>query len=136
MSDEHHVEIGSLLARADASLRAAELLCTEKLYDDCASRAYYAAFYGASALILSRALKYRKHGQVLGAVHRDFVKPGLLASAHGKNLNWLFELRAVGDYGEIRHVESQDAREAIHVALSFLKEVRRLCIGKLSDPPC
>lgn len=27
-----------------------------------------------------------------------------LDKLHGKNLNWLFELRGIGDYGDTRHV--------------------------------
>jgi len=43
----------ALLAAAAAKLRAADLLIAERLPDDAASRAYYAAFHAVSALHLA-----------------------------------------------------------------------------------
>ena len=50
MSEGPGKEIQSLLERAEDSLRAVQLMHREKLYDICASRAYYAAFFGAEQL--------------------------------------------------------------------------------------
>jgi hypothetical protein len=36
-----------------------------------------------------------------------------LSKEQGKNLNWLFELRSVGDYGGIAHVSRQQVEQAI-----------------------
>lgn len=42
------------------------------------------------------------------------------------NLNWLFELRSVGDYGVSLHVGLDDARRAVGVAEDFFKSVKNL----------
>lgn len=116
MSREGTSEVEANLARAHASLDAAAVLLDAGHADFAASRAYYAVFYAASAALLARQLQFRKHGQVLGAIHKHFVKTGLIEARHGRDLNWLFELRALGDYGETRHVDHEEAKRALEVA--------------------
>jgi len=90
--------------RADESIQAAKLLFEAGHWDFAAARAYYAAFYAATAALLSEGKEYQKHSGVIAAVHKFLVKTGKLDKGHGKNLNWLFELRSIGDYGDTRHV--------------------------------
>ena len=91
--------------------------------DDVASRAYYAAFHAASALLLSENLSFNSHSGVLRAISLHFVKTGRLDKSHGRNLNWLAELRQVGDYGESRRVTLDEAQRAVSVANGFLTQV-------------
>lgn len=60
------------------------------------------------------------------AVHKFLVKTGRLDKDHGKNLNWLFELRGIGDYGDTRHVPREEAAKAIDAAQSFVEAVKAL----------
>ncbi len=113
-------EIASYLERADTSVRAAKDMVEKGFYDIAASRAYYAAFYAASALLLKENVDTSKHSSVIASIHRLFVKEGKLDKEQGKNLNWLFELRGVGDYGVSEHVASGEALKAIEVAEEFL----------------
>ena len=71
-------EIASNLERAETNLKAARDLLDKGYYDIAASRAYYAAFYSASALLLKENLDTGKHSGVIALVHRDFVKTGKL----------------------------------------------------------
>lgn len=41
-------------------------------------------------------------------------------------MNWLFELRDVGDYGVTIHVSKQDAEKAIGAAEDFLRAIKLL----------
>jgi uncharacterized protein (UPF0332 family) len=59
-------------------------------------------------------------------VHQRLVKTGKLDKEQGKELNWLFELRNVGDYGVALHVSQQDAQRAIEVAENFLRVIKSL----------
>ena len=95
-------------------------------YDFVASRAYYAAFYAATAVLLCEDLEFGKHSGVIAFIHREFVKTGRLDERHGKNLNWLFELRGVGDYGATVHVSRRDAERAINVADEFVDAIKVL----------
>lgn len=119
-------EISSNLERAETDLQVARELLEKGYYDVSASRAYYAAFYGASALLLNEGLDTSKHSGVIALVHQHFVKRGKLSKEQGRNLNWLFELRSVGDYGGSLHVTMDDARKAVNIANDFFEAVRDL----------
>jgi uncharacterized protein (UPF0332 family) len=119
-------EIMANLDRSAESLLAARLMLEQGYYDYAASRAYYAAFYAATSVVLKEGLDFRKHSGVIAAVHQRFVKSGRLDKDLGKNLNWRFELRSIGDYGETRHVPQEDAAKAIETAESFCRAIRAL----------
>jgi uncharacterized protein (UPF0332 family) len=73
--------------QANASLQAAKLLKDAGLLDDSASRAYYAVFHAASALLLSRDLTFNSHTGTLRAINLHFVKTGELNQSFGKGGN-------------------------------------------------
>jgi uncharacterized protein (UPF0332 family) len=118
-------EIAANLERADQSIRAARELAARG-YDFVASRAYYAAFYAATAILLHEELEFSKHSAVIASIHQRFVKTGRLDKKYGKDLNWLFELRGVGDYGATVHVSQQDAEKAIRAAEGFVQAIEAL----------
>jgi uncharacterized protein (UPF0332 family) len=113
-------EIRATVERAQTSIKAAKDMLEKEYYDIAASRAYYAVFYASSALLLMENIDTNKHSGVIASIHRIFVKEGRLDKEQGKNLNWLFELRGVGDYGVSEHVSSGEAHKAIKVAEEFL----------------
>ena len=125
---EYGEEIVANLERADTNLQAAGELLDKGYHDVSASRAYYAAFYAASALLLSEDIDTSKHSGVIALIHQHFVKSGKLGNDQGRNLNWLFELRSVGDYGVSLHVTVEDARRAVLVAEDFLRSVKSLLV--------
>jgi len=126
MTSDRELEIAANLERAEQSIQAARDLAGKGYYDFAASRAYYAAFYGATAILLNEGLDFSKHSGVIASIHQRFVKTGKLSKKHGKDLNWLFEIRSVGDYGSTVHVSALQAEQAIQVAESFLKSVKSL----------
>lgn len=126
MSDEPTEEVQANLDRADESVRAAQTLLASGHADFAASRAYYAAFYAATAMLLSEGVEFRRHSGVIAAIHKRFVRSGRLDQTLGRDLNWLFELRSVGDYGETRHVPIDDAQAAIEAADRFVGAVKGL----------
>ena len=83
-------EIVANLERSNQSIEAARELTKDGYFDFAASRAYYAAFYAATAVLLSGGFEFKKHSGVIAAIHQKFVKTGKLDKMHGKNLNWLF----------------------------------------------
>jgi len=119
-------EMRSHLERATSSLQAAKLLRSAELPNDGASRAYYAVFHAASALLLAQNLEFKSHAGVSRAISLNFVKPGILETSVGRDLNWLAELRQTADYGEICNVSMLDAEDAINIAERFLNQVHRL----------
>jgi uncharacterized protein (UPF0332 family) len=119
-------EIAAYMDRAQRSILAARQLASGGYHDFAASRADYATFYAASALLLSEGLEFSKHSAVIASVHQRFVKTGKLDVEQGKALNWLFELRGVGDYGGPVHVSPQEAEQAIEAAEKLVDAIRAL----------
>jgi uncharacterized protein (UPF0332 family) len=126
MTLKYAEEIAANLERADQSIRAARELLSRGYYDFVASRAYYAVFYAATAILLHEELEFSKHSAVIASIHQRFVKTGRLDKKYGKDLNWLFELRGVGDYGATVHVSRQDAGKAIRAAEGFVQAIEAL----------
>ena len=126
MKPEYEREIAANLERAENSIQAAKELAASGFYDFAASRAYYAAFYAATAALLDEGLEFSKHSGVIASVHQRLVKTDKLDRQQGKDLNWLFELRNVGDYGVTVHVSQQDTERAIQVAEGFLRVIKSL----------
>ncbi len=112
--------------RSKQALVAARTLCDVGLFDDAASRAYYAAFHAASAVLMERGLTFKKHGAVIAAVNKQLVHTGEVCVELGKWLTWLFELRSVGDYGEIVRVDEEQARLALERAQRIVDTFRGL----------
>lgn len=123
---EHPQEVAELWQRAIDSLGASEKLLSDGYADFAASRAYYAAFYAASALLLSAGKRFSRHSGVIAHIHQDYVKAGHLAPEAGKILDALSDLRHVGDYGGAAHVDPSTAERAIASAKQFVEAVRPL----------
>jgi uncharacterized protein (UPF0332 family) len=125
---DYESEILSNLERAETNLQVARELLERGYYDVSASRAYYATFYAASALLLKHGFDTSKHSGVIALIHQHFVKSGKLSKEQGRNLNWLFELRSVGDYGVSLHVVLEDAQRAVETTEDFFESVKALLI--------
>lgn len=67
-------EIAAYLAKAKESIAAAKLLLSEEHCGFAAARAYYAMFYVAEALLLTKDLTFSKHAGVISALGEHFVK--------------------------------------------------------------
>jgi uncharacterized protein (UPF0332 family) len=63
-----------LLLKAKQSLAASQLLLKNDYTDFAASRAYYAMFYAAEALLDSEGLSFSSHSEVISVFGREFAK--------------------------------------------------------------
>jgi uncharacterized protein (UPF0332 family) len=75
---------------------------------------------------LNEGLDFSKHSGVIASIHQRFVKKGILSLDLGKDLNWLFEIRNVGDYGVMAHVSHTEAQRAIKAAEDFFVAIKLL----------
>jgi uncharacterized protein (UPF0332 family) len=82
---------------------------------------------------LPKNLPFPKHSGVIAFIHREFIKTGQLKQKHGKNLNWLFELRNIGDYGVTIHVSKEDVENAVEAAGDFVSAIESLLAPLVSS---
>jgi uncharacterized protein (UPF0332 family) len=127
------LEVEANLRRAGESLGAARTLVESGFCDDGCSRAYYAVFYAATAALLAEGARFSKHAGVINGVHRRLVKSGRLSVELGRELNWLFDLRLVGDYGETRHVPPGEAERALEIAEQLVEALKGLIIETVGN---
>lgn len=116
--------IQSFLHKAERSIAAAVLLEKEGSYDFAVSRAYYAMFYCAEALLFSKGLTSSKHAGVIALFGREFVKAGLLDTRYHRHLNDAFEERLKGDYETVLVTTPAKCGEIIDNSRAFLETAK------------
>lgn len=116
-------EIQELMTKAKRSLKAARSLFEEEDYDFAVSRAYYAMFYMAEAVLLTKGLTFSKHKGVIAGFWQHFVKPGIFDMSLHKALNDAFKMRNLGDYGYELEISEERAQEILQSAREFLSVV-------------
>ena len=70
----------ALLDKALESLAASRDLVSTRHFEVAASRAYYAMFYAAEAVLLEEGLEFSSHGAVHGAFGERFASTGRLST--------------------------------------------------------
>jgi len=98
MDNETKEEIKLLLSRSRDDLEAAQILLDAGKYRASLSRAYYAVFYAATALLLTQNIRRSKHAGVQGAFGQFFVKPGLIEVEYSDTFKNVREARELSDY--------------------------------------
>jgi len=114
-------EIETLLARARDSVRAARGTLRDGFPDFAASRAYYAMFYVAEALLAHLGESYRSHAAVIAAFGRLFAKTGKIDAKFHQWLIAAQNLRNIGDYGLEAHISEEQAEWACDWADEFIR---------------
>lgn len=102
--------------KADIALEDAAFLTDAGRYNLAANRLYYALYYAASALLLSKGISTKRHSGLITQIHLNFVKTGILSADEGALFKVMFDLRHEGDYEDFIDVERTDIDEyAPHV---------------------
>ena len=109
------------MASALEALRAAEALLSLALLRDAMSRAYYAVFHAARALLLLEGLEAKTHAGVLRFVATDLVRTGKLDARANLLLAKLHAFRQASDYAYAFDIAASDAGEEIAQARAFVE---------------
>lgn len=118
----------SLMAKADTACSSAQALLKLGDLDGACNRAYYAMFDAARAALLASGAPVeadigRTHSGLIAAFSNYLVKNGPVSKDVGRLLNRAHEIRLIADYtGD--SVESNDAREMVEQAASFVAAMR------------
>lgn len=106
--------------KAKLSVQAAKLLEENDLTEFAASRAYYAMFYVAQALLLDKGLKFAKHGSLIASFGQHFVKTGLIPAHFHQNLIKAYNKRISGDYATDSNLTKAEVATMISQAEEFI----------------
>jgi uncharacterized protein (UPF0332 family) len=115
-------EIAALLDKATRGLDAARVLLERGDLDFAVSRAYYAMFHAATALLRLRQMTFSRHAAIIAAFGREFVLTGLFPREHHKLLIEALELRQLADYGAEVGIGAERARRLVDRAAAFVRD--------------
>ena len=121
-------DVLALIDKAKDSLGAAQTLIRDGYYDFAASRAYYAMFYIAEALLMQSGQSYGKHSAVISAFGRKYAKTGIMDSKFHRWLIDAQDFRNIGDYGVEAHVSKDDANSVCEWASEFIDQAEDLLL--------
>ena len=117
-------EISDLRVKAEKFLKTAEDALRNGDYDSCVSRCYYAMFFLAEAVLLTKNLKAASHKGVLGLFGQHFVKTGIFDKGLGRALNDAYDKRQIGDYSVGFSITQKEAQEMLKTAFNFVNEMK------------
>jgi len=106
-------------------LRSAEVLLIDGDYDSCVSRCYYAMFFLAEAILLTKGLKASSHKGVISIFGEHFIKTGILGKELGRALNDTYDSRQIGDYAIGFMITKDEAESRLENARNFVTEVEQ-----------
>lgn len=114
------------MARAKETLAEAQHLLKGGFYNGAVSRAYYAAFHWACALLVSRGLQSKTHRGIIQLLNLHFVKDGPLSARAAEHLSHLDTYRELSDYtADARFTKAQASAELAR-AEAFIAACRPL----------
>jgi uncharacterized protein (UPF0332 family) len=116
-------EIKSLIERAKKYIKSAEILLREGDYESSVSRTYYAMFYGAQAVLLTKNMSFSSHNGVISAFGEHFVKTNIFPKEMGRELNRAFEKRQLGDYEYTFVISEAEAKELLDSGKNFIEKI-------------
>ncbi|MEO8231220.1 MAG: HEPN domain-containing protein [Ignavibacteriota bacterium] len=117
-------EIESLLKRADRYLVTAEVLVREGDFESSVSRSYYAMFFSAQALLLSKGLHFSSHKMTISAFGEHFVKSEIFSKEMGRDFNKAFDRRQISDYYHDFVIDKSEAEESILSGKNFVDKIK------------
>jgi uncharacterized protein (UPF0332 family) len=110
----------------DDALKAADALLHLGLCNDAVSRAYYAAFHYARALLVLEGLEPKTHRGVVALLSERFETPGRLAPGAVSALAHLQTFRSLADYDASERLSRARAETEVAAAHQFVDAVRAL----------
>jgi uncharacterized protein (UPF0332 family) len=117
------------LAQMDGALAEAEILLESDRPPGTISRAYYAIYYGACALLAARGVQPKSHQGAIHLLSQEYVRPGRLEQETLDLFTQARRLRLSGDYGPFQRATPEAAARAVLWARQFAERVRQVLAG-------
>ena len=117
-------EIVKLMEKAERSLEVARVLLDRGDYDFAVSRAYYAMFYCAKAMLLRKGITTKKRSSTISLFCEKFVKSGEFSEELASYLIDAFRKRQIGDYDVFVMPTKDEAKDLINKEEIFVREVK------------
>lgn len=117
--------------RARQTLGEADLLRSGNYFNAAINRLYYACYYAASALLLSRHIEANTHNGLKTQLSMQFVRTGQLDIEHSTTFGVLFDKRHSGDYSDFAYCDASLVDILRPRAEAFIDAVEQLAKKKI-----
>ncbi len=124
-------ETQALLRKAKRKLLAAESVLLNGFPEDTASDAYYAMYHAAKAILLNRAPRVKKHGDVIRKFSELLVETGRIDRKFAEYLEGSLRSRHFADYETdlTAIISPEDARDWLRKATEFVTMAEKFLEG-------
>ena len=136
MDEDTKLLVGIRLERCREDLATARLLIREGKYRVAVSRAYYAIFMIATAVLITLGISRSKHSAVESAFGHYLVKPGILEPKYHAIYMKAGDWREEADYSPTVTFSGQEAFAILAEAEEFVARMERYLkdVGALPEP--
>lgn len=110
------------MERTHETLRAARTLLETGFFHACVNRLYYACFYAVSALLLTDGFAASRHGQIIAAFNKRWIKEGGFPKEMGRLFSTLFAGRQEADYSDMAEFTAAEVTAWRHAAEAFVDQ--------------
>jgi len=118
----------------DACLAEARYLLEGDFFNAAVSRAYYAAFHWALALLFLRGLEPKTHRGVIQLLHLHYAEPGVMSADVASCLGQLETYRELSDYNAKASFDEDRAKSEIDRAERFISFCRPFLFHNTGSP--
>ncbi len=125
MDRDPRQEIALYIENANEVLEVAQLNMDNDFYASSVNRAYYAIFYAANALLVTKRLSQSKHSGVINAFRQHFVKTGLITPEYSDLYGRIMGNRHTSDYELESSITKEIASTDLADATKFVAEITR-----------
>ncbi len=126
--------LGELLKKSQKYLQSAAVLLELEDFDSCASRAYFAMFFAARALLLREGISPAGNHSIRSSFLQAFVGTGELPTRAGIALEEAAALQEMGDYASEFAVGRAEAERTLQEAEAFVNSIARR-VAWAAQPP-
>jgi len=119
--DRHTIQV--YLEAAHEALESSQYNLDGGFYGVAVNRAYYAVFYAASALLLTKGLSRSKHIGAISAFRQFFVRTELIEPEFSEIYGSLMDDRHVSDYEMDSTVEPERVVTDVRDARRFVERI-------------
>jgi len=114
------------IEKAEQTWQETNLHAQNKLWNTCANRLYYAAFYALTALLLQEGYETQTHKGVKTLFAQHFIKTKRIEPIYNNLYNELFDKRQAGDYADLLDWTEDDILPLIAPTKEFIEVIKRL----------
>ena len=125
-SEERKAVVAYRIEKSDATFSDVLKTIEFGMYNTAANRLYYAFFYAATALLISKGVEAHRHSGLQAMIHLHFVKTGLLTSEDGLLMRQLFNLRQESDYDDFVEITYENLEPLVSRTKDLIDKIKTL----------